>query len=314
MTSPDTQSSVGQRTGTKASGPYAAVAASAVRGKRVTVVGIAASALLAAVKILSGVLGNAYVLVADGVESILDIFTSLVVLGSLHLASAPPNERFPFGYGRVEPLGGLVVSVALLLTALVIAIKSVQELFTPQHGPAAFTLVVLVGVVIVKELMYRRLRDTGESIGSTGVVTDAWHHRSDAITSAAALIGISVALVGGKGYEPADDWAALAACAVIAFNGLRMFRSALSEVLDAAPDDVVEKSVRSLATEVPGVRAIDKCRVRKSGLGYFVEIHVVVNGDMSVRDGHSLGHHVKDVLLASSLGILDVTVHVEPAE
>jgi cation diffusion facilitator family transporter len=160
--------------------------------------------------------------------------------------------------------------------------------------------------------MFRRLRRTGETIGSTSMLSDAWHHRSDAITSVAAFIGISIALIGGKGYERADDWAALLACVVIGFNGVRLFRTALSEILDVAPGENVEAEVRSISAAVAGVREIDKCRIRKSGLGYFIEIHVVVDGDISVRQGHAIGHQVKDALLASELGILDVTVHVEP--
>ncbi|HWC88465.1 MAG TPA: cation diffusion facilitator family transporter [Pirellulales bacterium] len=292
--------------------PYVAVARSALRGSRVTALGIGASAVLAAIKILCGIFGNAYVLIADGVESILDIFSSLVVLGSLRIAATPPNERFPFGYGKIEPFGGVVMAVVLLATAVAIAFESVREIMTPHHGPAAFTLVVLLGVVAVKEFMFRRLRRTGEKIGSTAVLSDAWHHRSDAITSVAAFIGISIALVGGPGYERADDWAALAACVVIAFNGVRLFRTALAEILDVKVSDQIENEVRSVSAAVEGVCAIDKCRIRKSGLGYFIDIHVVVDGDITVRRGHAIGHEVKDALLASDLGILDVAVHVEP--
>jgi cation diffusion facilitator family transporter len=235
-----------------------------------------------------------------------------VVLGTLHVAATPPNQRYPFGYGKIEPFGGIVMSVVLLGTAVAIAIESIREILTPHHGPAAFTLVVLLGVVIVKEIMFRRLRHTGEAIGSTAVVSDAWHHRSDAITSVAAFIGISIALIGGPGYERADDWAALAACLVIAYNGVRLFRTALSEILDAAVSEEIEAEVRRISSAVEGVHAIDKCRIRKSGLGYFVDIHVVVDGEITVRRGHAIGHEVKDALLASELGILDVTLHVEP--
>ncbi len=293
--------------------PHAQVAESARQGAQATVLSIGISAALATIKIISGVMGNAYVLIADGVESVLDIFSSMIVLGSLHLAAAPPNKRFPFGYGRVEPLGGMVIAIVLLGTAALIAVESVREIMTPHHAPAAFTLVVLLGVVIVKEILFRRLARTGQSIGSTTVSSDAWHHRSDALTSLAACIGISIALVGGKGYETADDWAALVACVVIGFNGVRLFRGALAEMLDEAPDSQIEGQVREVSSGVPGVFGIDKCRVRKSGLGYYVEIHVVVDGGMTVREGHTIGHHVKDALLASGLGILDVTVHVEPA-
>jgi cation diffusion facilitator family transporter len=295
-------------------GPYAQIAAAAEQGRRATFIGICASALLAIVKILAGVIGNAYALIADGVESVLDIFSSIVVIGSLRLSASEPNERFPFGYGRIEPLGALVVSLILIGAAITIAIESAREISVPRHAPAKFTLAVLLGVIVVKELMFRFLLKAGDEIGSTAVRSDAWHHRSDAITSAAAFIGISIALIGGPGYESADDWAAIAACFVIGFNGIRLFRSALLEVLDVAAPEEIEKKIRDIASSVPGVARVEKCRVRKSGLGYFIEIHVEVKGDMTVRDGHRIAHEVKDALMASELGVFDVAVHIEPAD
>ncbi|MCA9173595.1 MAG: cation transporter [Planctomycetales bacterium] len=286
---------------------------SASRGARATAWGILASSLLAAVKITGGVLGNSYALIADGIESMLDILSSLIVLGSLRISTQPPNERHPYGYGKVEPLSALVVATALLAAAAGITIQSIREIQTPHHMPEAYTLLILVIVVATKELMFRRLFQTGEAISSTAMQTDAWHHRSDALTSIAAFIGITIAISFGKGYEAADDWAALVAAAVIAFNGARLFRSAWRDVLDAAPPPEVVAKVRSTAASVAGVVAIEKCRVRKSGLGMFVDIHVVVDGDMSVRNGHALSHAVKDQLLASVPGIQDVLVHIEPA-
>jgi len=286
---------------------------SAERGSRATVWGIVASSVLAAVKIVGGILGNSYALIADGVESMLDIMSSLVVWGSLRISTQPPNERYPYGYGKVEPLSALVVATALLAAAIGIAIQSIREIFTPHHTPAAFTLVILVGVVVTKEVMFRVLFRTGESIGSQAMQTDAWHHRSDSLTSVAAFIGISVALFAGKGYEAADDWAALVAAAVIAFNGIRLFRSAWREVLDAAPSKEVTGKVRSVAESVEGVTEIEKCRIRKSGLAMFVDIHVVVDGRMTVQDGHALSHEVKDRLIRDIAGIQDVLVHIEPS-
>jgi cation diffusion facilitator family transporter len=293
---------------------FSKLAEPARKGARITAIGIAVSVSLAFVKILSGVIGNAYALIADGVESILDVFSAAVVWGSLRIAASPPNERFPYGYGRIEPLAGLVVAITLLATALGIAIQSVREIFTPHHAPAPFTLIVLVLVVVAKEILFRRMLRAGDKIGSSAVKNDAWHHRSDAITSVAAFVGISIAVLKGKGYESADDWAALVACLVIAFNGVRMLRSSLAESLDAAPPVEYEEQVRSIAQSVDGVSNIEKCRVRKSGLGTFVELHVVVDGGVSVREGHRIGHCVKDALLAANLGILDVAVHVEPSD
>jgi cation diffusion facilitator family transporter len=192
-------------------------------------------------------------------------------------------------------------------------VQSIHEIRKPHQAPEAFTLIVLVVVVAVKELLFRWLVRTGREIESRAMESDAWHHRSDALTSIAAFIGISIALVGGKGYEAADDWAALAACGLIAYNGVRLFRDALREILDAAPTGETLDRIRAVAAAVPGVTGIDDCRARKSGLGWLVDIHVEVDGDMPVREGHRIAHEVKDALLTSEASVLDVLVHIEPS-
>jgi cation diffusion facilitator family transporter len=271
------------------------------------------SAVLGGVKVIAGVAGHSYALVADGVESLLDIVSSLAVWGSLKISTTDPNHRFPYGYGKVESLAGLAIAAGLIVVAGVLAVQSIHEIRSPHQGPAPFTLVVLVVVVVIKELLFRWLVRTGREIESRAIESDAWHHRSDALTSLAAFVGISVALWGGKGYESADDWAALAACGMIAFNGYRLLRSALAEVLDAAPTGATLQKIRTLAASVEGVSGIDDCRARKSGLGWLVDIHVEVNGAMPVSEGHRIAHEVKDALLAGDLGVLDALVHVEPA-
>jgi cation diffusion facilitator family transporter len=280
---------------------------------RAALMAMAVSGVLGGVKVIAGVAGHSYALVADGVESLLDIVSSIAVWGSLKVAAADPNQRFPYGYGKAEPLAGLVIAAGLVVVAAVLAVQSIHEIRTPHQAPAAFTLIVLVVVVAVKELLFRWLVRTGKEIESRAMESDAWHHRSDALTSIAAFIGISIALWGGKGYESADDWAALAACALIAFNGVRLFRNALREILDAAPpaDDLTR--IREIAASVPGVTGIDDCRARKSGLGWLVDIHVEVDGEMPVREGHRIAHEVKDALLASDAGVLDALVHIEPS-
>jgi cation diffusion facilitator family transporter len=287
-------------------------ASAARRGARATVLGIVASTVLAVVKVVSGLLGNSYALIADGVESMLDIMSSMVVWGSLKIAAQPANERHPYGYGKAEPLAALAVATALLGAGVGIGIQSAREIRTPHHMPESFTLYVLVAVVAIKEIMFRLLFRTGESIGSQALRTDAWHHRSDALTSVAAFIGIAIALYMGPGYESADDWAALFAAGVIAVNGGRLFRSAWREILDVSAPGETVGLIRELAASIPGVAAIDKCRVRRSGLALFVDIHVVVDGDLSVRRGHDIAHSVKDALLQSDFGILDAAIHVEP--
>lgn len=292
--------------------PEARLAELAERGKGKVAYGILISAVLAAVKILSGIIGNSYALIADGIESMMDIVSSLAVLGSLRMAAQPPDSKFPYGYGKIEPLAALVVAIALFVAATGIAIQSIREILTPHHIPAPFTLLVLIAVVVAKEVMFRILNKTGVDVGSTAVQADAWHHRSDALTSLAAFIGISVALIGGEGFEAADDWAAVFACGMIFFNGIRLLRTGLRDVMDAAVSPEFELRIREAGTHVEGVVAIEKCRVRKSGLMHFVDIHVVVDGEVTVRRGHGIAHDVKNTLLHGDFKILDVTVHIEP--
>ncbi len=282
-------------------------------GLRLSKLALLINAALAAVKILAGVIGNSYVLIADGIESTADIFSSVVVWGGLRVAIIPADENHPYGHGKAESLASIIVSMLLLGAALLIAAQSVREILTPHQAPHWFTLPVLLVVIVIKETMFRFAFQAGSSIESTALKSDAWHHRSDALTSAAAFVGISIALAGGPGYESADDWAALLACGVIAWNGLRLLRAAMDEIMDAtvAPDTVA--AVRRLAAGVDGVINIEKCRIRKLGLHLALDIHVVVDGDLSVRRGHEIAHRVKDRLQASQHRINDVTVHIEPA-
>jgi cation diffusion facilitator family transporter len=293
--------------------PHSGMAQRASRGIRVTIQTLVVSAVLGIVKTAAGVIGNSYALIADGVESMLDIVSSLAVLGGIRIGSRPPDESHPYGHGKAESMAALIVALILLGAAVGIAVESVRSIVEPRRAPAPFTLVVLVLVVVTKELIYRRLTSVGRSISSTSLQVDAWHHRSDALTSAAAFVGISVAVIGGPGYESADAWAALAACAVIGFNGIRLLRTAVSEVMDAAAPIEIDRGIREAAGSVPGVVAVEKCLARKSGPGWLVDIHIEVDAAISVSAGHEIGHRVQEALCASNLGVLGVLVHVEPA-
>jgi cation diffusion facilitator family transporter len=287
--------------------------ASVESGLWASAIGIVTNFGLAIIKVVVGIVGNSYALIADGIESTADIISSFIVWSGLRIASRPPDEDHPYGHGKAESLAGMIVAAALLGAAALIAWQSIGEIRNPHGPPAWFTLVTLVLVIAVKEALFRFVNKTGESLGSTALRSDAWHHRSDALTSAAAFIGISVALIGGEGYEGADDWAALFACAIIAFNGLRLLRPALSEVMDGAVETATQERIRAVAGGVAGVAAIEKCRVRKSGLGLCMDIHVEVDGRMTVREGHEIAHRVKDALVASGLRVADVVVHIEPS-
>jgi cation diffusion facilitator family transporter len=282
-------------------------------GARVALAGMIVNVVLAVAKVTAGVLGNSYVLIADGIESVLDIGGSAVIWGGLKFASRPPDETHPYGHGKAEPLAAGIVAVGVLLAAIGLAIQSVREIFLPHHAPAPFTLIVLVVVVAVKEFLYRSVIRLGKNVESTAVQTDAWHHRADAMTSIAAFIGISIALIGGERWRSADAWAALFACAIIAANGYRLLFPALHEMLDTAPRGEIVAIIKKAASSVPGVLEVEKCLVRKMGLSFYVDLHVGVDGAISVRDGHRIAHEVKDAIRGAESRIADVLVHVEPA-
>ena len=268
--------------------------------------------LLAVSKVAAGIFGNSYALVADGIESTADGVTAMIVWIGLRISARPPDSDHPYGHGKAESIAALVVSLTVLGAAAVIAFHSIRGISSPQEAPAPYTLLVLVAVIVIKEIMYRKIHRIGDEIHSGALKSDAWHHRSDAITSLAAFIGISVALVGGEGYEVADEWAALAACLVIAVNGTRLVFTALNDVMDAAPPQETQDAVRRIAKETDAVVDVEKCRVRKSGLGLLLDIHVVVDGDITVRQGHDIAHQVQDRLHQALPEIRDVVVHIEP--
>lgn len=266
------------------------------------------------VKIVVGLVGNSYALVADGIESASDIFSSLITWSGFHMSLKPPDHDHPFGHGKIESLAGIFSGMSLFVAAAFIAVSSIREIVTPHHAPEWFTLPVLILVVIIKEVLSRKVLSAGNAVGSVAIKGDAWHHRSDAITSAAAAIGIAIALVGGKGYEMADDCAALLACVIIVINGAIIVRTALHDILDGQVDNQIAESVLRLALEVPGVENIEKVRIRKSGICLFAEMHLRVNACMTVFKGHTISHAVKDAIMAHDNRFRDVLIHLEPAE
>lgn len=288
----------------------------ALRGIRAAQAGMLVNAALAATKLVAGILGNTYALVADAVESAADIFASLIVWSGLAIAAQPADEDHPFGHGKAEAMAAAVVSLLLLGAAAGIGIQAVREIRTPHQTPALWTLFVLVGVMITKWVMARRVQAVGGDIASTAVEADAAHHLSDAITSAAAFVGISVAVVGnrvwGGRWESADDWAALLASGVIAFNGLTMLRAASHDLMDRMAGDDITLPVRRAAVSVPGVLAIEKLHVRKAGMSYHATIHVQAAPDMSLETAHALGGRVKHVIRQEVPSVDQVLVHMEP--
>lgn len=284
------------------------------RGKRAAFLGILANLSLAAFKLVAGVAGQSGALVADAIESSADVASSTIVLGGLSVAEREPDEAYPFGYGKAETLAGAVVALMLLGAAGAIAVQSVHEIRTPHDAPAWWTLLVLVVVIGLKGALSRWVQGVGAQIDSAAVKGDAWHHASDALTSAAAFVGISVALVGGPGWESADDWAALAAACVIAANGATLLRPALADLMDRSAEDEVLSAMRAAAERVEGVAAVEKLAVRKVGLGYRAVIHVQAHPEMSLRAAHALGARVTREIHARVSQAQSVIVHMEPYE
>ena len=258
-------------------------------------------------------MGHSYALIADGAESLLDVLSSSVVWAGFRVAARPPDAGHPFGHGRAEPIAAFSVAIFIFIASGLVAWRAIHLIITPHASPNWLTLPLLAAIIGTKFWFARRVAGAGDRAGSMALGIEAWRHASDAITSAAAFVGIAIAVAGGRGWESADDWAALFACVVVTFNGVGILKKALDEMMDTAVPPDVENEVRALAAVVPGVRALDKCRVRKSGLSHLVDIHVRVDSDLSVRAGHLIAHEVKNALLRSSLQITDVSVHIEPS-
>jgi cation diffusion facilitator family transporter len=283
-------------------------------GIRAAQAGLFVNAALVVAKLAAGIAGHSYALVADAVESSTDIFASLIVWGGLHVSAQPADESHPYGHGKAEALATAAVALMLLGAAIGITIAAIREMFTPHHAPLPFTLIVLAGVVIIKEVLFRRVFEVGHQVNSTVVIADAWHHRSDAITSAAAFVGISLAIYGGPAWAAADDWAAVAAAGIIAINGGRFLRSAIHDLMDRTPEASILAEIERAAQAVEGVCATEKLRVRRFGAELLVDLHVQADPQLSLHDAHIISGKVKGAIRAAVPTVRDVLIHMEPFE
>ena len=279
---------------------------------RTTYFSIAGNIVLAVIKGLAGVFGNSYALIADAIESTTDIFSSLLVLFGLKYAKRPADENHPYGHGKIEPLITFLVVGFLITSATIIAYESIMNILTPHKTPKSWTLLVLGTIILWKEISYRVVLKKSIQTNSSSLKADAWHHRSDAITSVMAFIGISIALIFGKGYETADDWAALAASLFIFYNGYIIFRPALGEIMDEHLYDDLIDEIREVSATVDGILGTEKCFIRKAGTKYHIDLHAQVDGSISVKEGHDLSHKLKDRLHRDIPNIGHVLIHIEP--
>ncbi|MET1054514.1 MAG: cation diffusion facilitator family transporter [Pedobacter sp.] len=279
---------------------------------RTTQLGILISIMLIFVKGISGHLGHSYALIADATESGADVVSSGLLWGALKYAQRPADKGHPYGHGKAEPVASILIGFFLLGAAAWITYHAIGLISTPHELPKTYTLYVLLLVIIIKEGLFRYVYNVGKNINSQAVIADAYHHRSDAITSVAALIGISVALLLGKGHENADDWAALFACLFIIYNAYQIIRPAIEEIMDKAPTDDLIVAISEIAEQHVKVKRVEKCHVRKMGMDYYVDMHIEVDGNTNVYTAHEIAHQVKDLLLRSGLHVKDALIHVEP--
>jgi len=284
------------------------------RAIKTTYASIVGNALLAIIKGLAGYFGNSYALIADSIESTADIFSSMLVLVGLKYAIKPPDKNHPYGHGKAEPLITFLVVLFLMASATIIAYESIKNINTPHDIPKPYTLIVLGLVISIKEIFFRIVSKKGEEIKSTALKGEAWHHRSDALTSLAAFIGISIALIFGKGYESADDWAALVASILIFYNSYLILRPALGEIMDEHLHEDVVSEIREISKNVEGVIDTEKCFVRKSGIKYHVDLHVIVKSTLTVKEGHEIAHRLQRKLQETLPDIEGVLIHIEPNE
>lgn len=281
---------------------------------KTTYFSIAGNASLAIIKGLSGFFGNSYALIADAIESTTDIFSSLLVLFGLKYSNRPADKNHPYGHGRAEPLITFLVVGFLITSATIIAYESIQNIGVPHDLPKAWTLIVLGAIIIWKEISFRLVIKKSKETNSSSLKADAWHHRSDAITSVAAFIGISIALIFGKGYETADDWAALFASGFILYNSYLIFRPALGEIMDEHLYDDLIENIREVSHMVDGIIDTEKCFIRKAGMQYHVELHATVDASITVKKGHDIAHNLKNTLRKEIPQLGHVLIHIEPKE
>lgn len=284
------------------------------RGMRAARAGILVNAVLALVKGAAGVLGNSFALIADAVESLGDILGSVVVWSGLRVSAIDADQDHPYGHGKAESIAAALVGLFLLAAAAWIGVRAVKWIITPHPVPAAWTLAVLALVIVVKETLFRRVLRLADDLGSQVVAADAWHHRSDVISSLAAMVGVAIAVIGGQAWYWADEAAAIVAGGFIARNGWRIVLPALHDLMDGAPEGNLEAQVRAAAEAVPGVCATEKLMARRVGTRVWVDLHVHADPSMPLRESHILSGMVKSAIRRAVPAVENVLVHMEPTE
>ncbi|CAN5653168.1 cation diffusion facilitator family transporter [soil metagenome] len=277
-----------------------------------TWIGLGVNLALGVAKLVGGVIGGAFAMVSDAVNSLGDAFTSAVVLLALRVAQVPPDDEHPYGHTRAEAIAGSNVAVLLIVSAILIGWEALRRLPLQHPVPPFGTLWIAGANVVIKESLYHYKIRVGHRLGSSSLIANAWDHRADALSALAVLIGLLLVRVGGPAWIFADELAALVVVGAIVWSATGLLRSSVHELLDVQAKPEIVAEIRRAAEEVEGVRHAEKTWVRKSGLEYLVDIHIQVDPAWTVAEGHRVGHQVKDQLLARFSNLRDVLVHLEP--
>lgn len=281
-------------------------------GRKVTLIGVLANAFLMVFKFLAGLFGHSQALIADAVHSFSDLFTDAVVLLGLRIGRKAPDDTHQFGHARIETLGSAIVGGALIATAVYIAVEASLNIYRHTEYHPTFLAVIGAAVSIgMKEALYHYTVRVGKRIRSPLIVANAWHHRSDAFSSVAVLLGVAAAQIKPSWYI-LDAYAALVVSFLIIKVGLETIIASLRELIDTAPPPEVMDRLMKCATTVDGVLNVHDFRVRSTGGIYQMETHVVVDGDLSVVRGHGIAKEVENCLLEEVEGLGRVIVHVDP--
>ncbi|MDP8219395.1 MAG: cation diffusion facilitator family transporter [Candidatus Theseobacter exili] len=286
----------------------------AKQARNITWIGFWVNLLLALLKFSVGFLGHSQAVLADGVHSLSDVSTDLVVLFGVKFWSSPPDEDHQYGHHRIEALITVIIGIILILTALGIGYRSISTIKeTSIKQPGLIALIGAVLSIFLKEWLYRWTIKIGTKIKSSSVIANAWHHRSDAFSSIPVVIAVTAALITPK-WAYIDHIGALIVSFFIFKVAWNILKSAIFELTDRSATQIDSNKIHSIAIEVDGVKSAHAIRSRRLGSGLFVDLHILVDGGLSVKEGHDISEAVKNKLIGTGPNVLDAVIHLEPFE
>lgn len=285
--------------------------------RRITIIGAIVNIVLTTFKIIAGILGRSAAMVADGIHSLSDLLSDIVVLVFTHISSKGKDKDHSFGHGKFETLATLIVSVILVAVGARLmsgGVKSIIEVLNgnPIPVPGRIALWAAIVSIISKELLYHATVRTAKRVNSPVVIANAWHHRSDAFSSIGALVGIGGAMILGDKWTILDPIASCCISIAIIVVAVKMALPSLAELLETSLPDEIEQDIITTANSVPGVENIHELKTRRNGISYIIDAHVVVNPHISITEGHNIATDVENALRNKYGHETQINIHIEP--